>query len=126
MGVSFHHKGDFRNLERFVKNVTGGRIFRELDAEAQKGVAALASATPIDTGLTADSWDYVINNNRGNYSITWHNYNVNKGVNIAIILQFGHGTGTGGYVAGRDYINPTIVPIFMEISDRVWKAVTNS
>lgn len=123
---SVRHKGSFNNLERFIKNVQGGHIWRALDAEAQKGVQALASATPIDTGRTADSWGYSISDGRDGWSIVWYNSNVNKGVNIAIILQFGHGTGTGGYVAGYDYINPAIVPIFLEISDKVWKAVTNA
>lgn len=123
---SVRHRGSFSNTERFIKNIQRGHIWRSLDAEAQKGVQALASATPIDSGLTADSWGYSISNAKGDWSIMWYNSNVNKGVNIAIILHFGHGTGTGGYVAGRNYISPAIVPIFMEISDRVWKAVTSS
>ena len=126
MVAEFSHKGNFNNLERFLKTMLKGSIWRSLDAEAQKGVAALATATPIDSGLTADSWDYEINNSRGNWSITWYNYNVNKGFNVAIGLQFGYGTGTGGYVQGWDYINPAITPIFLEISDKVWEAVTKA
>lgn len=123
---SVRQRGNFNNFERFAKFISKGSVWRELDAEAQKGVAALASATPIDSGLTADSWDYKIVNQGGNWAIEWYNYNSNKGVNIAVILHFGHGTGTGGYVSGRQYITPAIAPIFLEISDRVWKAVTSA
>lgn len=126
MAFEVTSKGDFNNFERFYNFVTKGYVWRELNAEAQKGVSALAAATPIDTGLTADSWDYQVINEGGNWSIVWSNYHVNKGVNIAIILHFGHGTGTGGYVAGRHYISPAIAPIFLEISDRVWRAVTKA
>lgn len=123
---SFHHRGSFKNLERFLNTMRRGQIFRELDAEASKGVVALAAATPKDSGATAAAWRYEIKNQGGRWTIEWSNDNVNQGVNIAIILQFGHGTGTGGYVAGRDYINPAIVPIFDDISERAWRAVTQA
>jgi hypothetical protein len=106
--------------------MTLGENFRSLDAHAQDGVAALQAHTPVDSGITANSWDYEIIDDGVDLQIIWSNYNVNKGVNIAIILQYGHGTGTGGYVAGRDYINPAIQPTFDKISDRVWKAVTSA
>ena len=92
----------------------------------QKGVEALQSATPVDTGLTADSWQYEIEQKDGSTSITWTNSNIQNGVNIALILDLGHGTGTGGYVRGRKYISPAIQPIFDEMADKVWKEVTAS
>lgn len=88
------------------------------------GVDALANATPVESGLTAQSWYFEVESGGGSHRITWKNRNVNQGVPIAIILQYGHGTGTGGYVAGRDYINPAIRPAFDKIADAVWKEVT--
>ena len=92
----------------------------------QAGVEALAAATPKDTGETAASWSYEIVQTRNGYSIFWNNSNVNRGVNIALILQYGHGTGTGGYVRGIDYINPAIRPVFDEIANAAWKEVTET
>lgn len=126
MSRSFTVSGSFKNLQAFLKRMTLGENFRSLDAHAQDGVAALQAHTPVDSGITANSWDYEIIDDGVDLQIIWSNYNVNKGVNIAIILQYGHGTGTGGYVAGRDYINPAIQPTFDKISDRVWKAVTSA
>ena len=126
MSRSFTVSGSFKNLKAFLKRMTLGENFRALDAYAQEGVAALQAHTPVDSGITANSWDYEIIDDGVDLQIIWSNYNVNKGVNIAIILQYGHGTGTGGYVAGRDYINPAIQPTFDKISDRVWKAVTSA
>lgn len=126
MSRSFTVSGSFKNLKAFLKRMTLGENFRALDAHAQDGVAALQAHTPVDSGITANSWDYEIVDDGVDLQIIWSNYNVNKGVNIAIILQYGHGTGTGGYVAGRDYINPAIQPTFDKISDRVWKAVTSA
>jgi hypothetical protein len=97
-----------------------------LESLGQKGVAALSSATPVDSGLTAASWSYEISNKNGRTTITWFNSHVESGVNIAIILQYGHGTGTGGYVSGRDYINPAIQPIFDQIAEDMWKKVTSA
>ena len=96
-----------------------------LNHYAQMGVDALKSATPVDTGKTADSWYYEIHKSISGITIRWCNSNINEGVPIAVILQYGHGTGTGGYVEGTDYINPAIKPIFDEIADAVWKEVTN-
>lgn len=92
---------------------------------AQAGVIALAAATPKDSGKTADAWGYEIERNPDGYTIYWTNDNFNEGVNIAVILQYGHGTGTGGYVAGRDYINPAIVPIFEQIANDAWNEVAS-
>lgn len=126
MAIRFKHKGDFRKTENFFKNVSNGVKMKLLEQYAQEGVDALASATPRNSGLTAASWGYRIEQKNGMTSIVWTNSNVNKGVNIAIILQYGHGTGTGGYVEGIDYINPAIRPIFDKISEKVWKEVTSA
>ena len=104
------HKGDFAKTERFLQRAKKTHILSILDAYGQKGVDALRNATPIDTGMTAASWGYEINYTRYGYSISWTNSNVQDGVPIAIILQYGHGTRTGGYVQGRDYINPALAP----------------
>jgi len=95
-----------------------------LDKYGKIGVEALANATPVDTGETASSWNYSIEHGKNGASLTWNNSNINNGVPIAIIIQYGHGTRGGGYVQGRDYINPAMRPVFDEIADRVWKEVT--
>lgn len=118
--------GDFHNMDKFLKKMSEGDIFRHLENQARRGVDALASATPVESGLTASSWTYEVTKGRGGYGISWLNTNINNGVNVAIILQYGHGTGTGGYVAGRDYINPAIKPIFEEIANTVWREVQNA
>lgn len=123
--IVFKHKGDFKKTENFLKAMKQQTMYEKLEYYAQKGVNALAAATPVDTGLTAASWSYEIEYTDTQVSIYWKNSNVNKGVNIAFILQYGHGTGTGGYVKGRDYINPAMKPIFDEISENVWKEVVN-
>lgn len=100
------------------------KISMVLDRYGREGVAALASATPYDSGRTADSWFYEIESTSGSSVIRFNNYNINKGVPIAIILQYGHGTGTGGWVEGRDYINPAVQPVFDRIVQEVWREVT--
>lgn len=117
--------GNFNNTERFLEGAKKLNIKRILESYGREGVRALASATPVDSGLTADSWGFNVVVSKGSFSITWTNSNVVKGVPIAIILQYGHGTGTGGYVQGRDYINPAIQPIFQKIADSVWLEVRN-
>ena len=117
--------GNFNNTERFLKGAKKLDIRRILESYGREGVRALASATPVDSGLTADSWGFRVTISKGSFSIVWTNSNVVKGVPIAIILQYGHGTGTGGYVQGRDYINPAIQPIFQKIADSVWLEVRN-
>lgn len=124
MGVSFRHKGNFNNIERFVKKYDVNRIIKLLDSYGREGVRALSSATPEDSGLTASSWRYETDVSRGSFSIAWYNDNTTStGTPVAILLQYGHGTGTGGYVQGRDYINPAIEPIFNRIADAVWQEV---
>lgn len=102
------------------------QIRQILERYAQEGVSALSSATPVDSGATANAWSYEIESKGDTHTIYWTNGNINKGVNIAVILQYGHGTGTGGYVAGRDYINPAMRPIFDRIAEEAWKEVVNA
>lgn len=121
--ITFRQKGDFSRLTKFLERAKEVVNLGELDRYGRAGVAALASATPVDSGHTADSWYYKIENQNGVARIAFYNSNVNEGVPIAIILQYGHGTGTGGWVEGRDYINPAIQPIFDEIANQAWEGV---
>ena len=122
--ISFRQKGDFSKLNRYLERVKEAANIGVLDKYGREGVAALASATPTETGETANSWRYEIKRQNGSVSLEFYNSNVNKGVPIAVILQYGHGTGTGGWVEGRDYINPAIQPIFDKIAEDAWKEVT--
>lgn len=121
--ITFKHKGNFERTDRLLKGAKEKKYLKVLDKYGQEGVAALAAATPTDSGLTAESWDYKIQNGSGGYRIMWTNSNVNDGVPIAIIIQYGHGTGTGGYVQGRDYINPAMRSVFDNIADKAWEEV---
>ena len=121
--ISFRQKGDFSKLTSFLEKAKEAVKIGDLDRYGREGVAALASATPIDTGLTAQSWYYEIKRTDNSISISFHNKNIQNGVPIAIILQYGHGTGNGGWVQGRDYINPAIQPIFDKIANDAWKEV---
>lgn len=122
--IRFRQKGDFSKLTRFLERAKEAVHIGDLDKFGREGVAALASVTPVDSGLTATSWYYKIINKDGTIRIDFCNSNIQNGVPIAIILQYGHATGTGGWVEGRDYINPTIRPIFDEIANTAWKEVT--
>lgn len=122
--ISFRQKGDFSKTKRYFERAKAAARLSILDKYGREGVAALASATPTETGKTASSWFYEISHDKGSATITFSNSNINKGVPIAIILQYGHGTGTGGWVEGRDYINPAIQPIFDKIANEAWKEVT--
>lgn len=124
--ISFRQKGDFSGLTRYLERAKNVAKIGDLDKYGREGVAALASATPVDSGLTASSWYYKIEHQNGSATISFYNSNVNKGVPIAIILQYGHGTRNGGWVEGRDYINPAIQPIFDRIADAAWKEVTET
>ena len=124
--VKISSKGSFKNTYKFLKFLSDWKIEQSLKNYAQKGVDVLSAATPVDSGKTANSWGYEIEVSKGSAKIHWTNTNINDGVNIAVILQFGHGTGTGGYVEGRDYINPAIQPVFDEIADALWKEVTTA
>ena len=122
--ISFRQKGDFSKLTRFLERAKEAVHIGDLDKFGKEGVAALASATPVDSGETANSWYYEIENRKGSVTISFHNSNVQNVVPIAVILQYGHGTRNGGWGQGRDYINPAIQPIFDEIANNAWKEVT--
>ena len=124
--LSFRQKGDFSKLSRYIEKAREAAKIGILDKYGREGVAALASATPVKTGKTASSWVYEIKRQNGSVSIVFKNTNIVNGVPIAIILQYGHGTGTGGWVEGRDYINPAIQPIFDEIANKAWREVTKA
>ena len=123
-GIVFKHKGNLKKTTKFLERMVKEEYLNNLDKYGREGVQALSSATPVDTGKTAASWDYRIEKTNSGTKIAWINSNVNNRVNIAIILQYGHGTNHGGYVQGRDYINPAIRPIFDKIADDAWKEVT--
>ena len=121
--IQISSKGDFKNVTRWLERAKEKMRLGVLDKYGRAGVAALSSATPVDSGVTASSWRYEIQNDGNGASLSFHNDNINNGVNIAIILQYGHGTGTGGWVEGRDYINPAIQPIFDDLVEEVVKEV---
>lgn len=122
--ISFRQKGDFSKLTGFLEKAKNGVRLGDLDRYGREGVAALASATPKDTGRTANSWYYEIVRKDGSVSIEFHNSNIQNGVPIAIILHYGHGTGTGGWVQGREYIDSAIQPIFDRLANEAWREVT--
>lgn len=122
--ITFHHRGDFSKTTSFLERAKKALRSGVLSKYGNAGVAALSSATPVDTGLTAGSWRYEVEDGGGSSVISFYNDNVQNGIVIAIILQYGHGTGTGGWVAGRDYINPAIQPIFDKIVEDAWREVT--
>ena len=122
--ITLKQKGNFSKLNRYLERVKDAAKISILDKYGQAGVEALSSATPSDTGLTASSWYYKIERTKTSAAIQFLNSNINDGVPIAVIIQYGHGTGTGGWVEGRDYINPAIQPIFDEIANKAWKEVT--
>lgn len=121
--INIRQKGDFKNLSSFLEKTKEKLNLGLLDKYGREGVAALQAATPKDTGKTSESWYYKIERKNGGVSLTFHNSNQNKGVPIAIILQYGHATGNGGYVEGVDYINPALRPIFNKIAEEAWKEV---
>lgn len=122
--ITFKHKGDFSKTTKFLEKAKKAVNIRDLDRIGKEGVAALAAATPVKTGLTAKSWYYEIVRKNGKVEINFHNSNIQNGVPIAILLQYGHGTRNGGFVQGRDYINPAIQPIFDRLANEAWKEVT--
>ena len=122
--ATFTHRGDFNKTEKFLNRVRGSNYLNILSKYGKIGVNALASATPVDTGKTANCWIYEIEHTLDSTTIYWTNTNVNDGVNVAIILNYGHGTGNGGFVQGRDYISPSIQPIFDQIAKESWREVT--
>ena len=126
MSFAFTSSGDFKKTEKFLKSLSEQDNFKALEKFGRQGVAALAAATPVDSGLTAASWYYEITRTKTSWTITFNNSVMAGSAPLAILLQYGHGTGTGGYVQGRDYINPAIQPVFDRIADEAWKAVTSA
>lgn len=124
--ISYTTHGELKKTDTFLRKLLGQDLTSILHRYGQKGVEALAAATPVDTGKTAASWGYTVTESPGSATITWTNSNVNNGVPIALILQYGHGTGTGGYVKGRNYIKPAIQPVFDELTRALWKEVTET
>lgn len=122
--ISFNQKGDFSNLTNFLQRTKHIFNASALDKYGREGVQALKAATPVDSTLTAESWGYRVDSTKDSASITFTNDNIQNGVNIAIILQYGHATRNGGWVEGRDYINPALQPIFDEITNKAWEEVT--
>lgn len=121
--VSISSTGNFDRMNRFLKAMAAEEEFARIEEFAARGVEALAAATPVDTGTTAASWTYEIVRGGGNVAIYWSNTNENDGFNVAVGLQYGHGTGTGGYVPAIDYVNPAMAPVFQQIADEVWGEV---
>ena len=122
--IGFRHKGDFVKTTKYLERAKKGVRITNLEKYGREGVAALASATPVESGVTASSWYYEITRTSGVIKLVFKNSNVQQGVPIAIILQYGHGPGNGGWVQGRDYINPAIQPIFDKITSDAWREVT--
>ena len=125
-GVSFSLGGSTKRTQSFLSGLGAGDPYAGLEGLAQRGVMALQAATPVESGATAAAWSYEIERSGSSTRISWINTNTVDGVNIAVILQYGHGTGTGGYVAGRDYINSAIQPVMDQIADEVWRKVVGS
>lgn len=126
MSISFEHHGDFKNTERWLKAMQKLDPIQIMEESGREGVEALRRATPVDSGLAADSWSYRTSKSGNVYTIDWTNSDVEGGFPVVIRLQYGYATGTGGYVQGRDFINPAIRPIFDKIADKLWKAVTTA
>ena len=124
--ITIRHRGSLSKTARFLERAKHAVRIADLDRFGREGVAALASATPVESGLTASSWYYEITYTKAGATITFKNSNIQNGVPIAIILQYGHGTGTGGWVEGRDYINPAIQPIFDRLADEAWREVVRA
>lgn len=124
MCIKFTTKGNWDKTTRYLQRLETAQAFAVLEKYGQQGVAALSAATPVESSLTANSWTYEIVRKKGYYAIHWHNTNMEDGIPIAVILQYGHGTGQGGYVEGRDYINPAIKPIFDQMVNEIWREVT--
>lgn len=124
--VSFKVSGSTKRTEAFLSKMSKGTLYSSLASLAQTGVSALIAGTPVESGLAANSWGYEIEQSSGSVTIKWTNNDIENGFPVAIMLQYGHGTGTGGYVQGKDYINPAMRPVFDRIADQVWKVVTSA
>jgi len=122
--IVFESSGSFDNTEKWLAKMKSDEIFKVLDRFGRMGLDALERNTPVDSGISAGSWSYRVEKERGKYSIVWNNTHMAGDVPVVILLQYGHGTGTGGWVEGRDFINPAILPLFDFIANEVWKGVT--
>lgn len=122
--ITIIQTGDFNKTEEYLSRLSKGDLSEVLNRYGSLGVNALSNATPVDSGLTSESWYYTIESRPGYYSIRWHNNNQVNGLPIAVLIQYGHGTRNGGYVQGRDYIMPAMRPIFDQIAAEAWKEVT--
>ena len=122
--ITYRHKGDLKKTDTFLRKILKQDLKSVLHRYGKLGVEALSKATPVDTGKTAASWDYTVEIGNGTAKLTWTNSNSNKGVPIALLIQYGHGTPTGGYVPGRNYIKPAIQPILDELTNALWKEVS--
>ena len=118
--------GSFDKTTKFLELLKSDDLYSRLDHYGRIGVDLLSSATPRDTGETAGSWLYTVAHSRDKHTISWYNTHKEHGVNIAVILQYGHGTGTGGYVVGIDYINPALRPLFDRLVNEIWREVSNA
>lgn len=126
MSITFKYVGDLSKTYKFLNGIVSRKYLAQMDAYGREGVEALSKATPVDTGKTAASWTYKIQQQGSTVTIQWLNTNINNGVNIAVILDYGHGTGRGYYVQGRHYISPAIQPVFDKIAEECWKEITNA
>lgn len=124
--VTIEVKGDYKKSKKYLEKLVKKDYFLKLQEYGEMGVAALKAYTPKNTGLTSESWYYEIVTGGNNLTINWLNSNVNEGVNIAILIQYGHGTGTGGYVYGIDYVNPAMRSVFEDIAERISREVINT
>lgn len=122
--IKFRHKGSFNHVEKFFNHVRGAGYLNKVASYGELGVSALSASTPKRSGATASSWDFEIEGGKDNTKISWLNTHQNEGVNIAVLIQYGHGTGTGGYVPPTDFVNPAMKPVFEDIENAVWKEVT--
>lgn len=122
--ISFTVSGSYKKTEKFLRDMDAAKYADGLDALAREGVQALMANTPKETGLTATSWDYTIEKKRGRVTITWTNSHVVSGIPVIVLIQYGHATGTGGYVQGIDVVNPALKPTFDKLATKVWQEVT--
>jgi hypothetical protein len=124
--IRFKHRGSFNKTEKFLKAMRRLDVKNLVEREVSQGVQALKAATPKDSGIAAESWGYEIRQNGRSVKISWINVDIENGFPVAVAVQFGYATGTGGWVEGRDYINPAMKPVFDRIVERVWKVVTSA
>lgn len=122
--IKLEAKGDLSKTYKFLDRILKRDFYRRLEEYGERGVSLLSSATPVRSGKTASSWEYEIDRGLDSVAIYWNNTNINDGHNVAVLIQYGHGTGWGGYVEGIDYINPTLKPLFDKMADEIWKEVT--